>query len=208
MEYYDDIMDLLVNINGTDIDIDIMNTYTIRRLNNNNEFGNYDDLDLDLDNDDLGNIDDFDFDNVFANTRRNEFNVDRDRDHDIIDRERDRERIDSFDNIMENILGRDFLNNLINEINEINMPEHAFEDVKITLSEDDFNKFKYTNISNRNISKYKNLQCNICMEEYKNKDTVLTLKCNHIYHKDCIKNWLCNEKTTCPMCRKDTRTTF
>ena len=78
------------------------------------------------------------------------------------------------------------------------------EDVKVTLTHDQFNKLFCEKISEYNIEKYKS-DCNICMDEYKVDDVIVKLGCNHIFHKDCIYNWLCNERITCPVCRKDTR---
>ena len=49
--------------------------------------------------------------------------------------------------------------------------------------------------------------CSICFDEIDNKNETVSLKCNHIYHKKCIKPW-CNElhrknkPCTCPMCRE------
>lgn len=43
--------------------------------------------------------------------------------------------------------------------------------------------------------------CVICLEEYKNKDTVGTLaNCGHDYHTGCIKKWL-SMKKVCPICK-------
>ena len=80
-----------------------------------------------------------------------------------------------------------------------------FEDVKVTLTTEQFNNFT----KKKAIDVIENIinedPCNICMENYKNDEIVVLLKCNHYFHEDCIKNWLCNEKVTCPICRKDTR---
>jgi hypothetical protein len=79
-----------------------------------------------------------------------------------------------------------------------------FEDVKVTLTEEQFKKFKETKIDDSNINLY-NTSCNICMEEYKGSDIVTTLYCKHVFHKSCIYDWLCKERVTCPICRKDNR---
>lgn len=42
--------------------------------------------------------------------------------------------------------------------------------------------------------------CSICYNKYTDKDIGI-LRCNHIYHKDCILKWL-ETATTCPLCRK------
>jgi hypothetical protein len=81
-----------------------------------------------------------------------------------------------------------------------------FEDVKVTLSQDEFEKLdKVTNKS-----ELENKQCNICLEDLKEDDIIkeglIKLKCNHIYHTDCIKEWLTKQSTKCPSCRNCCRT--
>jgi len=41
-------------------------------------------------------------------------------------------------------------------------------------------------------------ECSICLGEIINKYTIL--KCNHVFHKNCINAWL-KKHVTCPMCR-------
>jgi E3 ubiquitin-protein ligase RNF115/126 len=45
------------------------------------------------------------------------------------------------------------------------------------------------------------LQCHICMEEFKLDEKVRGLPCKHIYHGECIVQWL-ELHGTCPMCRQ------
>ncbi|KAK3160411.1 hypothetical protein QOZ80_1BG0059100 [Eleusine coracana subsp. coracana] len=42
--------------------------------------------------------------------------------------------------------------------------------------------------------------CVVCLEDYKDKDLLGTLKCNHEFHADCIKKWL-KVKNSCPVCK-------
>ncbi|XP_043701596.1 probable E3 ubiquitin-protein ligase ZFP1 [Telopea speciosissima] len=45
------------------------------------------------------------------------------------------------------------------------------------------------------------VSCVICLEEYKEREEVGTLKnCKHDYHVDCIKKWL-SMKNVCPICK-------
>jgi len=58
------------------------------------------------------------------------------------------------------------------------------------------------------ITKYKkekyseNFQCIICMEEFNEKEKVKLLPCGHIFHPNCIKEWLMKQKS-CPFCKSE-----
>jgi len=45
-------------------------------------------------------------------------------------------------------------------------------------------------------------QCSICITDYEVDETVITLPCNHCFHKECIEQWL-GIKRECPLCRHD-----
>ena len=47
-----------------------------------------------------------------------------------------------------------------------------------------------------------NYQCIICMEEFKQKEKVKLLPCGHIFHNNCIKEWLLKQKS-CPFCKSE-----
>ena len=45
--------------------------------------------------------------------------------------------------------------------------------------------------------------CSICLEDYneQNKDKIAELNCNHIFHLDCLNEWI-DKNDICPMCRE------
>ena len=49
--------------------------------------------------------------------------------------------------------------------------------------------------------------CVICQEDINSRQKCSILKCNHLYHTKCIKEWLTKtcETPSCPTCRKDVR---
>lgn len=112
----------------------------------------------------------------------------------------------SFDNVWLNDFSRRFTDNLFNSlftnfndfIEEQLQNYNDLEDVKVTLTEDEFNQLD-TNIDESLLSD--NVQCNICLDELNKEDSLVKLKCNHIYHTDCIKEWLTKQSTKCPNCR-------
>jgi hypothetical protein len=106
----------------------------------------------------------------------------------------------TLDNTMPNVI-QDLFDAFFETETEPNY-EHL-EDVKVTLSEKDFEKFPSWTVDNTSNIGYKD--CSICIEEFKQEDVVTKLPCKHIFHTTCIKHWLCSEKVTCPSCRKDTR---
>ncbi|KAL0923640.1 hypothetical protein M5K25_007705 [Dendrobium thyrsiflorum] len=44
-------------------------------------------------------------------------------------------------------------------------------------------------------------ECVICSMTYKNRDKLITLPCQHLYHKSCITKWL-KIKKACPVCNE------
>lgn len=99
----------------------------------------------------------------------------------------------SFRNGMMNII-----DNLENDLN-LNFDFEDFEDVKVTLTESQFNNAVHTTI---NISD--DDTCNICLDMLNNKEDngiPVSLKCNHAFHNNCIKEWLIKKSIKCPMCR-------
>jgi hypothetical protein len=101
----------------------------------------------------------------------------------------------------------EIIQNTLNDIFNINYTEQEFEDVKVTLTPEQFSKLKNEKITNENIDRYFSKPCNICMDNYNIDDEITFLVCNHCFHTNCIKHWLCNEKVSCPVCRKDNRQT-
>ena len=48
--------------------------------------------------------------------------------------------------------------------------------------------------------------CSICLDDYKEGETIIKLNCNHIYHKKCLEKWLLKNKT-CPCCKTEIKPT-
>ena len=45
-------------------------------------------------------------------------------------------------------------------------------------------------------------QCSICLDDYKEGETIVKLKCSHIYHKSCLEKWLLKHNS-CPYCKTE-----
>uniref|UniRef100_A0A6C0DZI0 RING-type domain-containing protein n=1 Tax=viral metagenome TaxID=1070528 RepID=A0A6C0DZI0_9ZZZZ len=84
-----------------------------------------------------------------------------------------------------------------------------YEDVKVVLTEEQFNGLDelkcLSGVSDQSST------CSICMSDF-DEDTeflgLISLPCKHIFHKNCIKHWLCKESVKCPVCRHDCREKF
>ena len=48
------------------------------------------------------------------------------------------------------------------------------------------------------------LTCVICITEFDENEDIVMLECHndHIYHYDCIENWIARGNRECPICRK------
>ena len=53
-----------------------------------------------------------------------------------------------------------------------------------------------------NILYKENDGCVICLDNFKTDEKIIKLPCNHIYHPECIQDWLKNN-ITCPLCRNE-----
>ena len=62
------------------------------------------------------------------------------------------------------------------------------------------NNLPETQIEDVSKLKKKKKNCVICLEDFKNHDKAIILPCIHLFHKNCIKNWL-KKKNTCPICK-------
>lgn len=46
-------------------------------------------------------------------------------------------------------------------------------------------------------------ECPICLSEFKLRERIRSLDCNHEFHKKCIDKWLLEGNSCCPICRKE-----
>ena len=88
-------------------------------------------------------------------------------------------------------------------------PYTTEEDVRITVNDEQLNQLKYKKYeyitdafcSDNNIVKA--TECTVCLETFKDDDTVIITKCKHLYHKDCINKWLIDYSVKCPICKNN-----
>lgn len=49
-----------------------------------------------------------------------------------------------------------------------------------------------------------NEECSICLDYLSKDNKIIKLECDHIYHSECIKEWLLRDKdNNCPLCRNN-----
>ena len=74
-------------------------------------------------------------------------------------------------------------------------------DVKVVLSDEEFNNIN--TVEYKDLNTEETIECLICTESFIETDDIKKIKCNHLFHKCCIKKWLCEESNKCPVCRID-----
>ena len=83
--------------------------------------------------------------------------------------------------------------NLVN-VNEISDNDRRATDKEI------LNNLPETQIEDVSKLDSEKKNCVICLEDFKNKDKAIILPCIHLFHKNCINNWL-KAKNKCPICK-------
>ena len=84
----------------------------------------------------------------------------------------------------------------------INQPQNRR---RLLIEEERVNYTHNTVVIRENI---KEEVCSICLEELfpedvENSNQVIELKCNHMFHKECLDPWVINNKC-CPLCKRNT----
>jgi hypothetical protein len=81
--------------------------------------------------------------------------------------------------------------------------DNELDDVKLILDEDEINKIKTTEYSKLDTdTKNTCTKCTICQDEYHNDNKVRELNCKHVFHLECIDQWLKEYSYKCPQCRQ------
>ena len=109
----------------------------------------------------------------------------------------------------QNLLLADSVNELINNIRN-NMFENDLERAlreSFSESEDSLKRTDNDDIIEFNSVKYENLEkkdskCIICLEEFEPSSDVILTECAHIFHHDCLKEWV-RYKKECAVCRNE-----
>lgn len=110
---------------------------------------------------------------------------------------------------LKRILTRENIYNMIFQAIEngtigINNQFGPMEDVKLILGQEELDKIPISSYKNIDQElKKKNENCLVCRDDLCDNDTVRILKCNHVFHTDCIDNWLTNHSYKCPCCRQE-----
>jgi hypothetical protein len=105
-------------------------------------------------------------------------------------------------NLFTEILTYNMLEVPINNI--INTPINVGEDVTVALTDTEFDEiesfeFKIDDNNKQNIRN----DCLICLTDFCEDDQLKKLKCNHCFHTECIKKWICHQSNKCPICRTE-----
>jgi len=81
--------------------------------------------------------------------------------------------------------------------------DNQMENIKLTVKPEiiegiTMKKFKEYESNIKEI----NTKCTVCQACFEGEDDTRILNCNHVYHTDCIDNWLTNYNYLCPCCRE------
>jgi hypothetical protein len=119
----------------------------------------------------------------------------------------------SINDILNDIWGDRLIQVLISTVDnysDIEEEEWLDSRVIIKLTESDFKdlvEFVYTRekVGEGELKGGTKVTCLVCLEDYKNEDKLVELRCGDYFHKECIKKWLLNNSVNCPNCKQDQR---
>lgn len=153
-------------------------------------------------NNDSDNESDNNHDNESDNTQNASDNHDNESDNNESDDNQDEseplpEHIEySLNNNPQNIIN--ILNSLIININNIQENNSVFQNVVVTVDDNDFEKLESQVLTCDHES-----NCTICMSQMVKNEKITLLKCNHNFHHECITPYLKEYNYKCPICRAE-----
>ena len=108
------------------------------------------------------------------------------------------------DNIVNNVNNVNNAN-IIDNVGDDNNNNSREENEQLFLNKKrkyihELDEFKYKNI--KKFSDKEGDICSICIMEFKGSNIIKKFPCNHIFHKDCISQWL-KKSNRCPLCNHD-----
>lgn len=45
------------------------------------------------------------------------------------------------------------------------------------------------------------VECGVCLSAIEQGDEIRELRCNHLFHRECLDSWVSTGSATCPLCR-------
>lgn len=108
--------------------------------------------------------------------------------------------IDEYDEEEYNGLDDSFFSRIVNRIidpieNVLNRSLEEQPSLEKNKEEIDFESVKYETVADK-----KEKKCCICLADFCDEEDVTSIKCKHLFHKNCIKEWS-TYNITCPVCR-------
>lgn len=99
--------------------------------------------------------------------------------------------------LFETYNANEFMQQLFNILSQLPIAQNM-EDVVITTDEKSIDELPILKCKD-NIE----TNCSICMDNMKKDEEYIDIKCKHIFHKDCLTNYLKNFNHICPICRDE-----
>lgn len=101
------------------------------------------------------------------------------------------------------LISRSFTFAILSDIIMNSQQSNQMDNVKLTVKPEIIEgitrkKFKEYESNIKEI----NTKCTVCQACFEGEDDTRILNCNHVYHADCIDNWLTNYNYLCPCCRE------